>query len=97
MRIMIFSVLASVLGLALTGPSHAGSVPAFKGNDTGGIIAYQLFLDGVDIKALAVNHCAGYGKSVKLLGAQANPGGYISFECVWVHPGYNDAPLRAAY
>ncbi|MCX7307575.1 MAG: hypothetical protein NTZ72_06345 [Afipia sp.] len=96
MRIMVLAVLAATFGTAFATPSHAGT-PAFKGNDTGGIIAYSLFTDGVDIKALAVNHCASYGKSVRLTGAQATYGGYISFECVWVHPGYGDAPLRAAY
>ncbi len=94
MRTMAFAILAAVAAL---GAARADSVPPFKGNDTGGIIAYSLFLSGVDIKALAVNHCAGYGKSVKLTGAQTNEGGYISFECIWVHPGYADAPLRAAY
>ena len=96
MRTMVLAVLTAVFGMVFAAPSQAGT-PAFKGNDTGGIIAYSLFTDGVDIKALAVNHCANYGKSVKLLGAQASYGGYISFECVWVHPGYGDAPLRAAY
>ena len=35
--------------------------------------------------------------AARLTGAQATYGGYISFECVWVHPGYGEAPLRAAY
>ena len=97
MRTTVFAALAAVFGMVFAAPSHADTVSAFKGNDTGGIIAYSLFTDGVDIKALAVNHCAGYGKSVKLTGAQASYGGYISFECVWVHPGYGEPPLRAAY
>ena len=97
MRTTVFAVLAAVFGVAFAAPLHADWVPPFKGNDTGGIIAYSLFTQGVDIKALAVNHCAGYGKSVKLTGAQATDGGYISFECVWVHPGYGEPPLRAAY
>ena len=46
-------------------------VPPFKGNDTGGIIAYSLYKDGADVKAMAVNHCASYGKSVKLTGVDA--------------------------
>jgi hypothetical protein len=96
MRTTVLAVLTAAFGMAFAAPVQAGT-PAFKGNDTGGIIAYSLFTDGVDIKALAVNHCASYGKTVKLKGAQANYGGYISFECVWVHPGYGDAPLRAAY
>lgn len=97
MRTTFFAVLAAVSGMGLAAPAQADWVPPFKGNDTGGIIAYSLFTQGVDIKALAVNHCANYGKSVKLLGAQANEGGYISFECVWIHPGYGDVPVRAAY
>ncbi len=73
------------------------TVPPFKGNDTGGIIAYSLYKDGADVKALAVNHCASYGKSIKLTGADAQYGGYISFACVWVHPGHLDRPLRVGY
>ena len=97
MRTMVWAALTAVFAVGLAAPSQAHTVPAFKGNDTGGIIAYSLFTAGVDIKALAVNHCAGYGKSVKLKGAQAEYGGYISFECVWINPAYSDAPLRAAY
>jgi hypothetical protein len=90
------AVLAMVCNIA---PAHAfiDTVPPFKGNDTGGIIAYSLYANGVDIKALAINHCAHYGKIVKLTGVQANYGSYISFACIWVHPGYSDKPLRAAY
>ena len=97
MRTTAFAILAAITGLVVAGPSQATSVPPFKGNDTGGIIAYSLYASGADIKALAVNHCASYGKAVKLTGVQANEGGYISFACIWVHPGYGDAPLRAAY
>ncbi len=78
-------------------PARADWVPPFKGNDTGGIIAYSLYTGGVDIKALAINHCAQYGKTVKLTGVQAEYGGYISFACVWAPPGSLDQPLRAAY
>ena len=78
-------------------PAQADWVPPFKGNDTGGIIAYSLYTGGADIKAMAVDHCARYGKSVKLTGVQAEYGGYISFACVWVPPGSLQRPLRAAY
>ncbi|MBI3701918.1 MAG: hypothetical protein HY242_15925 [Afipia sp.] len=97
MRATVFAVLTAALGMGSAAPALADWVPPFKGNDTGGIIAYSLFTSGVDIKALAVNHCANYGKAVKLTGAQPNYGGYISFECVWVHPGYGEPPLHAAY
>jgi hypothetical protein len=50
-----------------------------------------------DIRALAIDHCARYGKVVKFLGAQAYPGGYISFACRWVPYGANERPLRTRY
>jgi hypothetical protein len=68
-------------GFGNSGPDAGERVfdgAAFKGNDTGGIIAYSLYKDGADIKAMAVNHCASYGKSVKLTGVDAQYGGYIS-------------------
>ena len=64
------------------GPAHALSVPPFKGNDTGGIIAWTL-AQQVDARQLAADHCARYGKLVKRLATQPYYGGYISFACVW--------------
>ncbi len=63
MRVTGTAILTAVLGtLALT-PANAfvDTVPPFKGNDTGGIIAYSLYKEGADIKAMAVDHCARYG------------------------------------
>jgi hypothetical protein len=68
--------LLAVCGLLASGPARADTVPPFKGNDTGGIIAYSL-VSQTDIKALAVDHCARYGKVVKFLASQAYYGGYI--------------------
>jgi len=53
-----------------------------SGQHTGGIIAYH----GVqmDVRQLAVDHCAYYGKVVKFLAVQPQYGGYISFACRWV-------------
>ena len=45
------------------------SVPPFKGNDTGGIIAYSLAAQA-DARQLAVDHCASYGKVVKFLAVE---------------------------
>jgi hypothetical protein len=59
-------------------PAQAGWVPPFKGNDTGGIIAYTL-AQQADARLLAVEHCARYGKVVKFLGIDPQPGGYVSF------------------
>ena len=102
MRTTSKAILAAVFGALMCSQAGAAwfdvdTVPPFKGNDTGGIIAYSLYKEGVDIKALAVNHCASYGKSVKLTGTDAQYGGYISFACVWVHPGHLNRPLRVGY
>ena len=53
-------------------------VPPFKGNDTGGIIAYSMATQA-DARQVAVDHCARYGKVAKFLAVQAFEGGYISF------------------
>lgn len=93
----MMAAAALACGIAMSAPAQADWVTPFKGNDTGGIIAYALYQQGADIKAMAVDHCARYGKVVKLTGADAQYGGYISFACVWVPPGSADRPLRAAY
>jgi hypothetical protein len=103
MRTTGLAILAAVCALAASGPAQADlfswvdRVPPFKGNDTGGIISYSLYQQGVDIKALAVDHCARYGKGVKLTGSDARYGGYISFSCTWVRQGHLSHPLRVAY
>jgi hypothetical protein len=87
------AVVGSLLGLSA---AKADYVPPFKGNDTGGIISYNL-VGQADIKLMAVEHCARYGKVVKLLGVQAEYGGYISFACRWVPYGADERPLRTKY
>ncbi|WP_022720717.1 hypothetical protein [Rhodopseudomonas sp. B29] len=87
----------AVLGAVLTATaSHADTVPAFKGNDTGGIISYNL-VGHADVRAMAIDHCARYGKVVKLLGVQPTYGGYISFSCRWVPYGSSERPIRTKY
>ncbi len=75
-------IVGSVLCAAVAAPARADWVPPFKGNDTGGIIAWE-YAKHVDAKQLALDHCAYYGKAVKPLAAQRYYGGYISFACVW--------------
>jgi len=58
------------------------SVPPFKGNDTGGIIAWQ-YAQQIDARKLAADHCASYGKLARRLATQPYYGGYISFKCYW--------------
>jgi hypothetical protein len=79
-----------------TAAASADWVPAFKGNDTGGIIAYSLAAQS-DARQLAVEHCARYDKVVKFLAVQAYEGGYISFACRWVPYGSTAMPLRTKY
>jgi L-rhamnose isomerase len=93
-RPAIFAVAA--FGLLASGAAKADWVPAFKGNDTGGIISYSLVHDN-DVRAMAIDHCARYGKVAKFLGAQKFYGGYVSFACRWVPYGGSDRPLHVRY
>jgi len=88
--------LVALGGMLAGAPAQADTVPPFKGNDTGGIIAYSLAMQA-DARQLAVDHCASYGKVVKFLGVQAYYGGYVSFACRWVPYGAAERPLRTLY
>ena len=96
MRNIVAAGLVAACGILASAPAQAQWVPPFKGNDTGGIIAFAL-AQQMDARQLAVDHCARYGKVVKLLGIQANYGGYVSFACRWVPYGANERPLTARY
>jgi hypothetical protein len=96
MRMIGVLSLVAVCGLLVCAPAWAGGVPPFKGNDTGGIIAYPLAAQ-TDARQLAVAHCAAYGKVVKFLSVDAEYGGYISFACRWVPYGATEMPLRTLY
>jgi hypothetical protein len=96
MRIIGAASLAAICGMLACAPAGAQWVPPFKGNDTGGIIAYPLAAQ-MDVRQLAVDHCAYYGKVVKFLAVDPQYGGYISFACRWVPYGANERPLRSNY
>jgi hypothetical protein len=96
MRMMGAASLVAVCGMLAGTPARADWVPPFKGNDTGGIIAYSLATQ-VDARQLAVDHCASYGKVVKFLAVDPQYGGYLSFSCRWVPYGANERPLRTRY
>ena len=96
MRMIRAASLLAVCGMLACAPARADWVPAFKGNDTGGIVAYTLATQA-DARQLAVNHCASYGKVVKFLAVDAQYGGYISFACRWVPYGATEMPLRTLY
>jgi hypothetical protein len=97
MRMIGPAILAvAVCGMLVCGPARADTVPPMKGNDTGGIISYE-FATQSDVKLLAVEHCARYGKVAKFLAADAQYGGYISFACRWVPYGATERPLSVRY
>jgi hypothetical protein len=96
MRIMGAASLIAVCGTLACAPALADTVPPFKGNDTGGIIAYSLAVQ-TDARQLAVEHCASYGKVVKFLAMEPYYGGYVSFACRWVPYGANARPLHTKY
>ena len=96
MRMFWAASLVAISGTLAGTPAGAQWVPPFKGNDTGGIIAYPL-ASQMDVRQLAVDHCAYYGKVVKFLSVDPQYGGYISFACRWVPYGANARPLRTLY
>ena len=96
MRMIGAACLVAIGGMLIGAPARADTVPPFRGNDTGGIIAYPL-ASQTDVRQLAVDHCARYDKVVKFLAVDAQYGGYVSFACRWVPYGANDRPLRTKY
>jgi hypothetical protein len=96
MRRTMAANLLILSGLLACAPAHADWVPRFKGNDTGGIIAYSLAREA-DARQIAVNHCASYGKVAKFLAMDLQEGGYISFSCRWVPYGAAEQPLVTKY
>jgi hypothetical protein len=96
MRKMVAASLLVLSGTLFCAPAQADWVPRFKGNDTGGIIAYSLATEA-DARQLAVSHCASYGKVAKFLAIDPEEGGYISFSCRWVPYGAVEQPLVTKY
>ncbi len=96
MRIIKTTFLVAASLMLAAAPSRADWVPPIKGNDTGGIIAYEV-AQHQDARQIAVEHCAAYGKVAKFLAVDAQYGGYVSFACRWVPYGANVRPLRTLY
>ena len=96
MRRIWAAALLAMVGVLAGAPAKADWVPAFRGNDTGGIIAYSA-AQQADARQLAVAHCASYGKVARFLSIDAQYGGYISFACRWVPYPPNELPIRTLY
>ncbi len=93
MRRIRAASLVAIVGLLACAPARADWVPAVKGNDTGGIIAYSA-ATAADARQIAVAHCASYGKVARFLAIDPQYGGYLSFSCRWVPYGAEEQPLR---
>ena len=97
MRMIGAASLVAMCGMLACAPAQADSVPPFKGNDTGGIIAYSL--------AHAGRCPPARGRPLRLLrqggeiprACRPHYGGYISFACRWVPYGAAERPLRTLY
>jgi hypothetical protein len=86
----------AVIGLgALSGSTARAHVPPFKGNDTGGIIAWSLETHRLRHQ-LAAQHCSFYGKTHQITSVRARYGDYIGFRCYWPR-GSDGVILRRAY
>ena len=96
MRRIGAACLVAMCGMLAGAPAQARLVPPFKGNDTGGIIAYSL-ASQADARQLAIDHCAGYGKVVKFLARAALRGRLhlvrLPLGALW----RRDRPLRTLY
>lgn len=96
MRKLLAAGLIAMGGILVGAPAQADWVSSFKGNDTGGIIAWEL-AQASDARQIAVQHCAKYGKVAKFLAVDPQYGGYVSFACRWVPYGSMNAPIVTKY
>ncbi len=96
MRRMMAASFLATCGMLAVLPARADWIGPFKGNDTGGIIAYSAATE-TDARQAAVAHCASYGKVARFLSIDAQYGGYISFACRWVPYGSAEQPLVTRY
>jgi hypothetical protein len=85
-------LLVSAIGLVAALSSAAYAEP-FKGNDTGGIIAWSCETEEA-APDIAGAHCAGYGKYARITGVHRQYGDYISFQCLW-NPNINRQAIPA--
>jgi hypothetical protein len=82
-------LLVSLAALSLVSSAQAHT-PPFKGNDTGGIIAWEPGIHRVALP-IAAGHCARYGKYARITSVHARYGDYVGFVCRWPR-GYD--PMR---
>jgi hypothetical protein len=82
-RTIAMLTMAAALALAATGAAvPAGAGFLFKGNDTGGIIAWSPEVART-YPQIAAAHCARYGRWAHITSVHAWYGDYIGFACTW--------------
>lgn len=79
MRLML-SVVAVIGGLVALGQHAQAAVPPFKGNDTGGIIAWSPEAHRFRHE-IASDFCATWGKVHRITSVTPRYGDYIGFAC----------------
>ncbi len=90
-------VAAIALGATLMLGVCAATAAPFKGNDTGGIIAWSPEAHQLRHE-IAGEHCARYRKAHRITSIHARYGDYIGFACYWprgVDP--NNVIIESAY
>jgi hypothetical protein len=95
MRSKLLLALAVTAVGALAAASARAQVPPFKGNDTGGIIAWSPETHRLR-RQLAAQHCSLYDKTYQITSVRARYGDYIGFRCYWPR-GTGSMTLRRAY
>jgi hypothetical protein len=94
MRSKLLALAVIAVGALAAVPAGA-QVPPFKGNDTGGIIAWSPETHRLR-RQLAAQHCALYAKTYQITSVRARYGDYIGFRCYWPR-GSDGVILRRAY
>jgi hypothetical protein len=85
----------AVIGVGAISALSGCAVPPFKGNDTGGIIAWSPETHRLRHQ-LAAQHCALYDKTYQITSVRARYGDYIGFRC-YRPRGASSVSLRRAY
>jgi hypothetical protein len=92
---LVLSVVAVVGGLVAFGQSTQAGVPPFKGNDTGGIIAWSPEAQRLRHE-IASDFCALWGKVHRITSVTPRYGDYIGFACYWPR-GSDGVIIRRSY
>jgi hypothetical protein len=85
----------AVIGVGAISALPGCAVPPFKGNDTGGIIAWSPETHRLRHE-LAAQHCSYYDKTYQITSVRARYGDYIAFRCYWPR-GSGGVIVRRAY